>query len=816
MKGPRPWIAFGLLIVGGLAFPYAARGEGSATSAVANTRALIAREQPHEALAVAAASLERFSEDVRLLDLASQAAEATGDPDLAIWYAHHGHRIALGLRGGSGTQAAARLRARIRRLAPDGGDLVELADAHLEEVHHLGEIARQAGLYANAIDLFQRCEGTRLSGKAAREIDRVLGRRTAMDSFALVDIDLPFRIERLRMSARQLAKRDAKHREWADAERIESPNYVVITNAGHEKGRAVSAALEQINGFYREVFAHMSIALGTNRCEIRLYRTRDEYVSAEKVSSSVQAFFDPRSNYVATFDPVATGLPFSALWETLFHEASHQFTDRISYDVIPAWLHEGTSCYFEGCRLGPGSIVHRNRIPETRLETLLKVLGRGKPVLASVVSHKLAETFPNESYAVGWGLVYFMHNYENEKCERIYLEPYRRFMASYAARSRLAPLPRFVRAFVHDLALEEVPDLAAFEARFASWIRELAALQRAEPGSARELRDRGRKQQAYGKLQAARESYQWALRLDPTDARTHSSLGDVMAALDSADAAILSWRHAIESLTRAPDRTARAPGFGGRTFEEAAEDCAQKIREIRKRIGPRFVQDASPFVRDVSKRARDVARRGFPRLALLVLDDAIAMTGNDPRLVGLRDDIREESGIDIRRWHRLRLDRDLAPPGDASTWKESGMEIEAFSSAMSIAMAKPTPRLPCRFETVIRTGDEGQTPAMAGLAFGSTEESGLEMVWINRANEIRIGAPEKGIGSIERLATVNDEQLRRRFRLGVEVSESGRVTFFADDIRLGHRDYDPEDVTGRVGLLLRSGSAHFEGVRVLY
>ena len=90
-----------------------------------------------------------------------------------------------------------------------------------------------------------------------------------MDALLNSGMDVPVR-KRSRLPLARLAKHNARHRLWKNAERIKSPNYTVRTNAGHELAVAVSQAMEQMNRYYRQVFQHKTRGGGTARCEISI------------------------------------------------------------------------------------------------------------------------------------------------------------------------------------------------------------------------------------------------------------------------------------------------------------------------------------------------------------------------------------------------------------------------------------------------------------------------------------------------------------------------------------------------------------------
>src|SRR5262249_38779145 len=148
----------------------------------------------------------------------------------------------------------------------------------------------------------------------------------------------------------------------------------------------------------------------------------------------------------------------------------------ISADLIPAWLNEGTASYFEGARLRTNGSVETNLIPEERLFYLEKSLKEGQPKLKDVVSFYKPGSYEGSYYPFGWGLVYFLLNYEDDKCERVYVQPYQDYIAAYSSGGKHDVLGRFVEYFVTKPKQPGVATFEDFEKRWSNWILDLHAL----------------------------------------------------------------------------------------------------------------------------------------------------------------------------------------------------------------------------------------------------------------------------------------------------------------------------------------------------
>ena len=91
----------------------------------------------------------------------------------------------------------------------------------------------------------------------------------------------------------------------------------------------------------------------------------------------------------------------------------------------------------------------------------------------STVSFFEDGSYPGEYYPYGWGLVYYIHNHEDEHSERIYVPIYQDYLKSYKGGSRHDPFERFVEYFVERADVDGVDDFPAFEAHWRAWIEEL-------------------------------------------------------------------------------------------------------------------------------------------------------------------------------------------------------------------------------------------------------------------------------------------------------------------------------------------------------
>ena len=151
-----------------------------------------------------------------------------------------------------------------------------------------------------------------------------------------------------------------------------------------------------------------------------------------QASPGLGGWWSPSENTVVSYDTRERAGTLDELVGTLFHEASHQFMtflySRSADGKAPAWLNEGTSSFFEGATaMKDGSVLWPDATLQ-RLRSLNHFLTRGGgPSVLDVISYDQPGSYAGEYYCFGWGLIYFMMEYEDENLER----PFRPLYSEY-------------------------------------------------------------------------------------------------------------------------------------------------------------------------------------------------------------------------------------------------------------------------------------------------------------------------------------------------------------------------------------------------
>jgi len=770
------------------------------------------RGAAEEELADLELALEYRPDDAALLSSAARASAAAGDHDRAYWYAV----LAREAIGGDAKQKALvkELDGLIAELELPEVSADVLLEDYASEVMKLAQTCERRKLYANAVDLLAACRGTRFEARAEERLEKLFSKEKTVEALLASGIEIPAKPTTKR-SPEFIAKEDARHATWEDPHEVETKFYTVETNMGYELAHSISMAMEQMNQFYRKVFEYKERGGSMRSCGIRVYATREEFdeIEGEK-ERSVKGFFVPLQNRVATYDPRADGLSLGHLWSTLFHEASHQFTEATTTNLMPGWLNEGTASYFEGATLLPSGQVVANQVPDGRLEELLYFLEKGSPTLKEVVSYFEEGSYDGTYYSFGWGLVYFIQNYEDERSERVYVPIYREYMQTYTKGGKHDVLGRFVEYFVEKAQQPGIETFEQLEARWKQWIQDLAAVHFGPKEKADVLLARARKQVADGKLEYARETYGRALDKRPDDARALYERAQVLLDLGETDGGLFDYRRVIQLARSQADPAAPMPGFDEQSAAAVLADCLARITEVYDAVGKAVGGTDAAFVAATKEAAGAFVEAGFPRGAVHLIDTSIAVLGGDASLAGLAAEICSEKAIDLRRWRRFALEDGLALWEHGDGWSAAGEELRLATDDLVTCTRRGEMPEAYRFEARIRPGKPGEFPVL-GLVFGSNPATGAKMfALLPKARAIGLVALKEG-PVIEQQFEHAWKPDAKEYHLALEATR-GRVELFLDEKRVGSADLPRGELLGRVGVFGQDTEAVFAELRVRY
>jgi hypothetical protein len=189
-------------------------------------------------------------------------------------------------------------------------------------------------------------------------------------------------------------------------------------------------------------------------------------------SPGLGGWWSPSSLEIHTFDARTRGDSLQGTLKTLFHEGSHQFMSAFDKgNSVPIWFNEGTACFFEGAQAMTDGRILWPDVAKGRLSVLTNFLYQDSgPKLAEVLAYPGPGSYPGNFYCFGWGLVYFLQQWEDPETLRYAYRPlYLRYLDESMGRSTQG-----LRLFEEIILGEEDPlghaDLAAFERTWKDWI----------------------------------------------------------------------------------------------------------------------------------------------------------------------------------------------------------------------------------------------------------------------------------------------------------------------------------------------------------
>lgn len=275
---------------------------------------------------------------------------------------------------------------------------------------------------------------------------------------------------------------------------FESEHYVLEANLEQELVELVAETMDDIFGYYVLLYYDGDErAAATAKATIRVHPSKEAMLGNWTGGSAPEGWWSPGENQVTCYDTRTSTGTLDWMLETLFHEASHQFMSLLERKggSSPAWLNEGTASFFEGAT---AMADHRVLWPDAavkRLANLVSMLNGAMagPSLADVIGYNSPGSYPGNYYAWGWGIVFFMQQYEDPETLEYVFRPlysdYRERITSRGGNSR----ELFEEIFLGERSPLGHETLADFNRDWSKWILEsVSPLHVAAKKERRELR----------------------------------------------------------------------------------------------------------------------------------------------------------------------------------------------------------------------------------------------------------------------------------------------------------------------------------------
>ncbi|MBL8857530.1 MAG: tetratricopeptide repeat protein [Planctomycetes bacterium] len=626
-----------------------------------------------------------------------------------------------------------------------------------------------------------------------------------------------------------VAENDPKHTEWDKAWVLETEHYKIRTNAGYRVLKTVARAMEQVQVFYRQFHQYKTKGESIPVANVLIFKNAAEYKSLGNQPVEWAAGHWDGTN-VVTYDARNGGEGgLAGMLDTLFHEASHQFTTLAGGSSVPSWLNEGMASFFEGTKLLSNGKLDWNLVVPGRLYPLLEDFRSAQP-------HRLEDVIQGnvDDYRVyypwGWGIVYYLYNAEDASGRLLYRASMKEYFQKYHGEGHLE---RFVEFFVTKPKLAGVTTIGDFEKRFKDYCIGLEAQDKGLVDASRLYEARGDAQVKLGDFQRATELYDRALERDPDHPDVLWKLAGALEKIGLTDRAAGALRRFVSVTTPAP----------GDPDPESARRAEAEVR-IKKddTSAKRLAELRAKFHGDALTLAREYDAQGFPRLALRTLRGPA--TALPPSLAAreLYFAITDRSHVSLETWKLLFDERTLkgfygggedsfsvvdgtitARIGEDADNAQTGGARTPSTGAASAGSAAPKAngfafrRL---FVDVQPAGDWslqaeiliGATGRMAGLCFGKKNDGLFHGIALLPEGYVDLSAFGTGAKT---LARVKHTLASGWHRLRIEVAGT-RVVASLDDERVLEWEFAARaELRGDFGLLAGEGTSSFRDIKLL-
>ncbi len=263
---------------------------------------------------------------------------------------------------------------------------------------------------------------------------------------------------------------------------LDTEHYTIRAHLEPKIVQRIGVLMEDLHRFYVQVYFDGDESQVTiPKATIEIHPTQ-ERMAASGGPAGASGYWSPGELKVVAYDTRSDGDGSGNLdWmmEVLFHEASHQFTTMLEMKnegrQVPTWMNEGTASFFEGAVAMADGRVLWPRAAQKRLDFLVHQLTTGAsdprtPTVKQVVSFPGPGSYPAEYYTFGWGLAYFLLQYEDPGTfEYSYRDLYARYRGEALA-ERAQPYALFEALFTGARSPLQHANFDEFAAFWRQWI----------------------------------------------------------------------------------------------------------------------------------------------------------------------------------------------------------------------------------------------------------------------------------------------------------------------------------------------------------
>ena len=774
-------------------------------------------------------ALERDPQNLEGLRISAAIADAEENPDRAVhdrflWLEIHDRRP----RGEQDRRLAKAVRDALELADPECASWEKLQSRYVRELTALAKQYQRNDDLLGAIDLWNHVlevePGRADAQRAIKDIRREGGAEVAIEDVFAGGGDPTDG-----MSVEELRALDEAHSDWENAWAKETDNYRYRTNAGKLVLETSSIAMEQMNRFYRRFFRFKEDGGKTPQIEIRIFKSRDEYLElgANPVEWSGGHFI---GSAVETYVGGVTGKEgIRDMYRTLFHEAAHQFVS-LTGPFVPGWLNEAYASFFEGCTILSNGTVRWNQPPPGRLFPLAKRMEAGwmtsvgeanqgpdgaadePPTRAPTFRMVVTGEYPwgPPWYAPTWGVVYFLYNFRDDDGRTIYRDALHAYYESFKRGRPNDPVLHF-----HEQVLSvpgsPVTSIDELDPIWKEWILG--------------LRDR-----ETGKSDGGNQLLKWAdaaLERDEPELALEFLL-EAREELGSDPDLLWKIAELLEELKQKPRAAATYREFKrelelrGMTDDERYEPCERKIRRLDS-LMVRYERIKEQVAEDGLTLARSYEERELPTMALEIAKRMSARY-SVPAALDYYVALAEKTGKSLARWRVAYNEQNL------DGWSGDDDVFQAYGARIRAAVPPEGDTVITRMLTcdVLFDGDfsleaqvylpfgPGGEPLgdLAGLCFGRKGDQDFHAVLLHPNGFLDVATNRGGAWTIRDHRQV-PAGAGAWHTLRIDVTGKA-VDVYLDDRYARSIEYPNERVVrGGFGLICGPGRAEFREVRLL-
>lgn len=764
--------------------------------------------------------LERDPRDLTAHHRLALIAREQGDPDLALDHATRFLEVWRHLdRAPPGHRAAhAELVALVREVDPFAREAGELRRRYVSRLLEFAERQMDQGRWHSARAILLEALGTDPDHPDLQAgLDRI--RREGGNELAVEDETGG--VDPLAGTTEEwVEENDPLHEEWEKAWTFETDHYRIRTNAGYRVLMTVANAMEQMNVFYRRFHRFHEDGKGIPVAGVHIFRTYEEYKTIGNAPTDwAGGHWD--GSKVVTFDHRQGGDgSLRDTLQTLFHEASHQFTSLAGGSAVPAWLNEGMASFFEGTKLLSNGRIEWNLLAPGRLYPLAEDLESDSPhTLEQVITGQVEDY--RVYYPWGWGIVYYLYNAEDDDGRLLYRDRLAEYFQEYHTPNHLE---RFDQYFVSGGGVEGVRTLEDFEQRFRAYIRRLVAVDRGEIDTRGEDEVRGDRQVALGDWNQAVRIYERLLAKDPGNTDVLWKLAGALEQAGQLDRAAGTLREWLAASLAA-----------GRVDPARRREAQRRIRKLDK-LAQGLEGLRTRYHLDSIALAERYVERGFARRALRLLRGPATALPPSEEARRRYFEIADASGVQLEQWRLLFDEESLAG------FYGSGQENFRVQDGVILAEVDPDPGARGGGQGGPRTGVSGQggdvfafrrlfidhEPAgdwslsaevslskgcrMAGLCFGKKGDGLFHGVVLLPEGYADLSVFETNGRTLKRVRVDLSPGWNR---LRIDVAGTQLVARLGDEIVFEHEFETRAPLQGDFGLLAGAGRSSYREIRLL-